>query len=103
MYYLMMKHVVSQSLFFSLILLDFGDVVKCVTLDFSHNSISSVSVVPADVTSVLKYSFTFWKFTFHHLRTFNCDHTITFYIKPLELPYHPESLKDPMHVHLCVG
>ena len=32
-YYPMMKHVVSQAIFSSLILLDFGDVVKCVSLD----------------------------------------------------------------------
>ena len=77
----------------------------CITrhsaLDFSYDSITSVIVDPADVTSVLKYSVTFWKFTFHHLRTFNCDHTKTFYIKPLESPNPPESLKVPMYI--CVS
>ena len=70
-------------------------------LDISQDSITSVIVDPADVTSVLKYSVTFWKFKFHHLRTFNCDHNRTFYIKPLESPTPPESLKVP--IYICVS
>ena len=68
--------------------------------DFSHDAITSVSQVPADVTSVLKYSVTFSKFTFHHLRTFNCDHTKTFYIKPPESPTPPWKPKRS-NAHMC--